>query len=199
MFVVGLLLDDGAQGNSLIVLGVGVLTFGVILPVAAEAEIGPGGIKFKTAMADRDAQFEAYRDKAAEGFGRFAVLILGSEEQARDLVDDALVRTYEVWTAVPSEERHAYVRCTLVRLLLGASRLGLVRGPVPSTPDDEAAGALRSLPPTLRAVAVLRDYEGLAIEEIAKILDRPVDSVRDDADDAEARLASLLEAPASPA
>lgn len=68
---------------------------------------------------------------------------------------------------------------------------------VPSTQPDVAealriAEALAVLSPVRRAVIILRFYEDMTEHEIARVLDRPINTVKSDLRRALARLRSVL-------
>lgn len=107
---------------------------------------------------------------------RLAFLMLGSQEQAEDVVlHDALARLVERWDRV--QNHGAYLRTSVVigsRSVLRRRRL-LRQHPATefegTDPEaDYLADLLEILTPTRRAVVVLRYFEQLAIPEIARTL-----------------------------
>lgn len=173
-------MDSDRLGTSLIGLGGGTLVLGVVLPLVTEVELGPGGLKFKQSAREQEFRPVILAEVEQESLRRFAALLTGD-----------------------AKERQANVLCVLVRLVLGASALGLpgggAGGPAPLRPaegDDEAAAALSALAilsPYQRALVLLRRYRDIDEDEIARIVDRPVGTVRHDLREAESKLEELLE------
>jgi DNA-directed RNA polymerase specialized sigma24 family protein len=199
----GVVLDSDRLGTSLIGLGGGTLVLGVVLPLVTEVELGPGGLKFKQSAREQEFRPVILAEVEQESLRRFAALLTGDASRTTDLVEEALARMYAVLPTVPAEERQANVLCVLVRLVLGASALGLpgggAGGPAtlrPAEEDDEAAAALSALAilsPYQRAVVLLRRYRDIDEDEIARVVDRPVGTVRHDLREAESKLEELLE------
>jgi RNA polymerase sigma-70 factor (sigma-E family) len=129
---------------------------------------------------------------------RYAAVLTGDREQARDIVQNVLARAFAKWSRIRRTERpEAYVhrmvtneflnsrrgRAPLTVELTGAMLDG--RG-APSHPDHaDALGErselwqrLQDLPPRQRAVLVLRYYEGFSDPEIAEVLDCAASTVR---------------------
>lgn len=125
--------------------------------------------------ASSDATFAAlYRDEY-QPMIRLAFLMVGSQEQAEDVVHDALARLVERWDRV--ENHGAYLRTSVVngsRSVLRRRRL-MRQHPVSDLEgiDPEAdylADLLEILTPKQRAVVVLRYFEQLTVPEIARTL-----------------------------
>jgi RNA polymerase sigma-70 factor (sigma-E family) len=130
-------------------------------------------------------RFEEFAAARLPALLRFAFLLCGDRELARDLVQDALTRALVNWSRVEAADRpYAYVRTILTNEFLAFYRRRRLRT-VPLTPDhappapDAAAGIgdreelwyqLAGLPRQQRAVLVLRYYEGLSDAEIAEVL-----------------------------
>lgn len=115
-----------------------------------------------------------YRDEY-QPMIRLAFLMLGSQEQAEDVVHDALARLVERWDRV--QNHGAYLRTSVMngsRSVLRRRRL--IRQHSASDFEDtdpEAdylADLLEILTPKQRAVVVLRYFEQLTIPEIARTL-----------------------------
>lgn len=154
----------------------------------------------------RDAAFKAFYFAEAGRLQRLALLLTGDRQEAEDLSQEAFLRSYRVWHRIKREEPGPYVRKTLVNLHRNALRRKLVarRHPVEearSAPrrDDEidealrVAEALRSLSPVRRATILLRFYEDLPEREIARLLDRPLGTVKSDLHRALKQLRPLFE------
>jgi RNA polymerase sigma-70 factor (sigma-E family) len=130
---------------------------------------------------------------------RLAYLLTGSEAPAEDLLQSVLTRAYASWGRIHRmESPDAYVRRMLVNGAISAGRRGWSReratGLVPETAvggheqeyaDREALWAIvQGLPPRQRAVVVLRYYEDLSEEEIARVLGCSRGTVKSQASDA---------------
>lgn len=115
---------------------------------------------------------------------RLAYSLCGSEDQAEDLVQEAVTKLYLHWSRT-ADVAHldAYVRKILVRTFLDGQRKGwwrvLLFGSVPDvrhTHDHSAVDravlrdALAELPPRQRAVLVLRFLHDLPVREVAEAL-----------------------------
>ncbi|WP_199424296.1 SigE family RNA polymerase sigma factor [Actinotalea solisilvae] len=123
------------------------------------------------------------RGRALTGY---AYLLCGNVEDAEDLVQDALVKTFARRRAgLRIESAEGYVRRAILTLYLdGWRRRGrwagrrhlVVEPPSAAGPEDRTAAhvdvvaALRRLPPQQRACVVLRFYEDLTVAEIAEQL-----------------------------
>jgi RNA polymerase sigma-70 factor (sigma-E family) len=125
----------------------------------------------------------ATRGRALTGY---AYLLCGNLDDAEDLVQDALVKTFSRRRAgLELESAEAYVRRAILTVYLDgwrrrgrwAVRLHMAAGPSatdgPETPTGDrmdVISALRRLPPQQRACVVLRFYEDLTVTEIAQRL-----------------------------
>jgi len=117
---------------------------------------------------------------------RYAMLLCGSREQAADLVQDALVRTFgRLRNGFSVESAEAYVRRAILNGHLdGGRRLSRWRrvAPLEYVPDEQPSRAgdtetrldlhqeLRKLSPRERACLVLRYYDDLKVDDIADTL-----------------------------
>lgn len=127
------------------------------------------------ASAGPHSGFAALYRAEYEAMIRLAFLMLGSQEQAEDVVHDALARLVERWDRV--QNHGAYLRTSVVngsRSVLRRRRLmrfHLVTEFEDTDPEaDYLADLLEILTPTRRAVVVLRYFEQLTIPEIARTL-----------------------------
>ena len=140
--------------------------------------------------------------KAQETAYRFSLLVCGHVEDAEDVMQDALLRTYQHVTQITDPEAFRPWLYTTVRnacLMKRRRRSGepshFVSIEQGGTPDDGAAtaveiagdsrpadqqimdawidrrlqAALRALPPSYRAIVVLREVEGLPTREVSTI------------------------------
>lgn len=126
-------------------------------------------------------RFEDFAAARLTALLRYAVLLTGDREQARDLVQEVLTRALVKWDRISAlDEPYAYVRRMVTNEHLSWRRRRRVRtvplendpsgllGPEP--PGDDMWELLSTLPARQRAVLVLRFYEGLSDPEIAEVL-----------------------------
>lgn len=142
--------------------------------------------------------FEAYVSGRGRALLRFAYVLCRDADLAQDLVQDALVKTHQRWDKVDAPD--AYVRRAIVNDFLSFKRRKASRDIVTDTvPEVALAGAgpeerdamwrlLAELPRQQRAVLVLRFYEGLADDDIARTLGCSAATVRSHASKALAGL-----------
>jgi len=128
---------------------------------------------------------------------RYAVLLTGDPELARDLVQDVLARAIPRWKRIGAlDEPYAYVRAMITNEYLSLLRRRKLRtvpltyealdGPHAPTASDPADRIEREelwrwlaiLPRKQHAVVVLRYYEGLTDNEIADVLGCRASTVR---------------------
>lgn len=145
----------------------------------------------------RDDEFETFFILESDRLERFATMLAGDPVQGKELAQEALVRTYTHWTRIKDSAPGAYARRIVVNLLRSAHRAkrlratkalpGWATGAVTNDhPSERIADSLRivpllrRLPPIRRATVLLRFYEDLSEQEIARILDRPVGTVKSD-------------------
>jgi RNA polymerase sigma-70 factor (sigma-E family) len=153
-------------------------------------------------VSDRDS-FEEYVAARRPALLGTAYLLTGSQADAEDLVQTALVKVVPHWARI-AERPDAYVRQVLARESVSRWRRRRWRevpaDPVPDGPaqgpDTDARIALRialgRLPPRQRAVVVLRYYEDLTERETASVLGIAVGTVKSQSHDALVRLRALL-------
>jgi RNA polymerase sigma-70 factor (sigma-E family) len=159
--------------------------------------------------SDRDASFSAFFSAHAEEIRRLAVFLTGDPEGGRDLAQEALVRTYRHWSRIKGDDPVPYAKRILVNLVRSAHRRKVValRHEKSTLPDpgiqpsgvgkvDDwlvVSDALRELPPVRRAAIVMRYYEDMSEADIARVLDRPVNTIKSDIHRGLKRLRPLLE------
>jgi RNA polymerase sigma-70 factor (sigma-E family) len=158
-------------------------------------------------LARLDVRAEALLDrlyrKHAPGALRFAVMLTGDRPLSEDLVQEAFVRvaaklhvlrdpsafnaylTRAVANLAKSHFRHQEVAKRHVRAIDASA---LIVDPVDVPTNDAVLIALRTLPMQQRAVLVLRYYNDLSQDEIARVLDCPVGTVKSQISRALARL-----------
>ncbi len=124
---------------------------------------------------------------------RTAVLLTGDRRTGEDLLVAALVRARGRWRTVrTADDPVALVRGVLVERHLRRPFLGgeqvLESLPDPDAPTAALREALQRLDPVPRTALVLRHLDGLDEQEVARLLDRPAATVRDDLAGARAAL-----------
>lgn len=158
--------------------------------------------------SERDAAFSRFFSAHAEEIRRLGVFLTGDAEQGRDLSQEALVRTYRHWSRIKGDPM-PYAKRILVNLVRSAHRRRAValrhQERTPADPGIQPSGAgkvddwlvvseaLRSLPPVRRAAIVMRYYEDMSEADIARVLDRPVNTIKSDIHRGLKRLRPLLE------
>ena len=155
---------------------------------------------------DRDEEFRAFYFAESPRLKSIALLMTGDRAKAEDLAQEALLRAYRAWPRIRGEDPGPYVRTALVNLCRNDYRRRLLERKHPTEavgdqPSDAAkvdealrlADALRALPPIRKAVIILRYYEDLPEAEIARILDRPVNTIKSDIRRALQTLGPLLQ------
>jgi RNA polymerase sigma-70 factor (sigma-E family) len=162
--------------------------------------------------SSRDREFHAFFSAEGESLRRLGVWLTGDADKGADLAQEALARTYRHWGRIKSEDPGPYARRTLVNLVRSAHRRSVIERRYQESQVKERAivesssgrvdeflrvsRALKTLPPVRRAAIVLRFYEDMSEAEIARVLDRPVGTVKSDIHRGLAKLRPLLEEPA---
>lgn len=154
--------------------------------------------------ADGDESFRRFVVDRRRSLLRSAFLLTGDRGHAEDLVQTALLKTYRHWDRVVGRgDPGAYVHRVLVTTSTSWwRRLASSEQVIESVPDraadpewerdDELVRAIRSLPPRMRAVVVLRFYEDLSESRTAEVLGCSIGTVKTQASRAMARLRELL-------
>lgn len=154
---------------------------------------------------ERDASFRAFFETECERLRRFALFLTGDPDRAKDLAQESLVRVYRHWGRIQNDDPGPYARRIVLNLVRSEHRRTLLqrrheRRDVAPQPDatsrvDEHSRlevALKRLPPAKRAAVVLRYYEDMSEADIARVLDRPLGTVKSDLHRAVAHLRTLL-------
>jgi RNA polymerase sigma-70 factor (sigma-E family) len=154
----------------------------------------------------RDAEFRSFYLAQAGQIRQLALFLTGDIGVADDLSQEALLRAYRQWHRIRRDDPAPYVRRIVVNLHRNRIRRAIVerRHPQPApessrerTPEvDETlrvARALRNLSSVRRAAVVLRYYEDLSEAQIARVLDRPIGTIKSDLHRALRQLKPLLE------
>ncbi|MGC3953531.1 MAG: SigE family RNA polymerase sigma factor [Propionicimonas sp.] len=130
-----------------------------------------------------DADFERFVAENAAALHRFAYLVAGNREDARDAVQDALAGAYPRWSRMVGDPG-AYLRRSIVNAHVSRWRRHRRETPVdqlaeavePDTPADRVLDAMvigdlaRDLPYRQRVALVLRYYEDRSFAEIGAVL-----------------------------
>lgn len=142
---------------------------------------------------ERDASFTAFMRDAQPALLRTAYFLCGDPDLARELVQDAFVRTYLAWPKVRQDTAMAYVRRILVNGRVDHARR--VRREVPTPilrevliePDtshlerDQLVALLARLPEQQRKVVVLRYCLDLSERHTADLLGLSIGGVKSSA------------------
>jgi RNA polymerase sigma-70 factor (sigma-E family) len=158
--------------------------------------------------AEFDDEFAEFVTRWSPALLRVAFLLTSDRGEAEDLLQTALLKTARHWSRLSDREAaYAYVRRVLVTTHTSWRRRRRVHevflDHVPDHAVDEptaieaghALRALEQLPPRMRAVVVLRWYEGLSEAETAQALGCSIGSVKSQASRGLARLRDLLDQP----
>jgi len=154
----------------------------------------------------RDAEFRSFYLAQAGQIRQLALFLTGDIGAADELSQEAMLRAYRRWHHIRKDDPGPYVRRIVVNLHRNRIRRAVVarrhQPPPPEniherTPEiDEAlrvARALRHLSAVRRAAIVLRYYEDMSEAGIARVLDRPIGTVKSDIHRALRQLKPLLE------
>jgi RNA polymerase sigma-70 factor (sigma-E family) len=154
-----------------------------------------------------DEDFTAFVAAASRRLLRSAYLITGNLDEAQDLLQVALERTYRHWSSVRRRDSpEAYARRVLVNAATDAWRrrdrhVVLDEARMPALEDPELAGIpsreallrrVRELPAGQRAVLVLRYFDDLTEVETARALGCSIGTVKSQHARAMARLRRQL-------
>jgi RNA polymerase sigma-70 factor (sigma-E family) len=155
-----------------------------------------------------DDEFAEFVTKWSPALLRVAFLLTSDRGEAEDLLQTALLKTSRHWSRLADREAaYAYVRRVLVTTHTSWRRRRRVHevllDSLPERATSEPAAievgralqALEQLPPRMRAVVVLRCYEGLSEAETAEALGCSLGSVKSQASRGLARLRELLAQP----
>ena len=145
--------------------------------------------------APADDGFRAFVEQQWGPLVRLAYLLTGDRGHAEDLVQAALEKTHRKWSRVSRMDAPlAYVRRVMVntatswrrRRRVGEVPLLVTDGPAadpygPVEQRQQVVAALRTLPPRMRAVLVLRYFADLSEADVAEALGCSVGTVKSQA------------------
>jgi RNA polymerase sigma-70 factor (ECF subfamily) len=146
---------------------------------------------------------EAFASFYREVFGELAGYgwsLTGDPHVGDELAQEALTRVYARWGLLREPRPYAYRTVTNLARDRWKTQARETRGlaeliderPVPAH-DTTTLDAVRRLSPPLRDTVLLHYYADLPIEEVARVLRRPVGTVKRRLFDARAALAAALE------
>jgi RNA polymerase sigma-70 factor (sigma-E family) len=158
----------------------------------------------------REIQIEALYAAHYQPMLRMALLLMGGDSSAEDVVQEAFIRVYGSRSNIRDTDRAAaYLRVTTTNLARSALRRRLLAARHPPalpadavSPEERAVAgvrgalvvrALRQLPQRQREVVVLRYYADLSVIETARALQISEGAVKSYGSRGLARLALLLE------
>ncbi|GAA3185231.1 SigE family RNA polymerase sigma factor [Blastococcus jejuensis] len=157
-----------------------------------------------------DDEFAEFVTQSSPALLRVAFLLTSDRGEAEDLLQTALLNTSRHWGRLNDRAAaYAYVRRVLVTTHTSWRRRRRVHevlldqlpehsvGESTSIDVGRALQALEQLPPRMRAVVVLRCYEGLTEAETADVLGCSLGSVKSQASRGLARLRDLLDQPSA--
>jgi RNA polymerase sigma-70 factor (sigma-E family) len=155
---------------------------------------------------ERDSEFKDFYIREAPRLRRLALMLTADTQRADDLTQDALLKMYVSWARIRNDDPGPYARRILVNLCRNAHRRRMLElrktpTPIPDVVDRDGrveeslrvATALSTLTPIRRAVVVLRFYEDMPEAQIARVLDRPLNTIKSDLRRALERLRPLLD------
>lgn len=161
--------------------------------------------------ATRDHDFRALFAAESQRLERFATMLVGDAHEGAELAQEALARVYAHWERIKDGSPGAYARQTVVNLVRSKHRAKKLRAlkPIPewagggglhAAADTDRVGdslqildALSGLSPIRRATVLLRFYEDMSEHEIARVLDRPLGTVKSDIHRALRQMRSSIE------
>jgi RNA polymerase sigma-70 factor (sigma-E family) len=140
---------------------------------AGVAQATPAGV----ALTVERLRFEDVYLERYPAMVRVAVLLLGDQAQAEEVVQDAFVAAYRRWSRI--ESPGAYIRQSVtngcrdvLRRRRIAESLRVRRSAAdPAQPHEHVDDLLAALPPKQRLAVVLRFYDDQSIDQIAELLD----------------------------
>ncbi|WP_019869915.1 SigE family RNA polymerase sigma factor [Salinispora oceanensis] len=150
--------------------------------------------------------FEDFVHGSGQRLLRFAILMCGDPSDAEDLLQTVLEQTYPRWSRLRDGDPERYVRRAIANRVISQWRSPWIRRRVAEVPETATLGdemaraddralllrALRSLPPRMRAVVVMRYWAGWSEKETAAALGCSVGAVKSQSSRGLDRLRDLL-------
>lgn len=146
---------------------------------------------FGPSKATRDAEFTAFVEGAQTPLMRMAYALTADPHSARDLVQEAFLKTYLAWGRIRTEDALAYTRRIIVNQRIDTwrhTRKETATGEMPETAGPDGSGAianrdsvvrlLATLPEQQRKVVVLRHYADLSEAQVAEQLGISIGAVK---------------------
>jgi len=146
---------------------------------------------FGPSKATRDAEFTAFVSSAQTPLLRMAYALTGDSHAARDLVQEALLKTYLAWGRIRTDDALAYTRRIIVNQRIDTWRKTgkeTASGELPEgvRPDgsgtvdarDSLVRLLATLPEQQRKIVVLRHYADMSEAQVAEQLGISVGAVK---------------------
>lgn len=148
-----------------------------------------------------DAGFVAFYEEHFRAVSGYALSLVGDEGLAADVAQEAMTRLYLRWTRVKDPRtwlffvatnltRDHWRRTSRERALLHA--LGPVNDPTHAAHDPWLRDLVERLPARLREPVLLHYYADLPVEQVARVMRRPVGSVKQRLHQARQQLAQSL-------
>ncbi len=156
----------------------------------------------------REASYVEFVTTRQDKLRRIAYALCGDWHQADDLLQVSLTKLYVAWPRVQRNgAEEAYVRTIMVRTAIDESRRPwrreratdrlpeiAARPPLPTEERSALVDALQALPPSQRAVVLLRHWLGLSVAETATELRISEGTVKSHSSRGLASLRGVLEA-----
>lgn len=156
----------------------------------------------RATAAVRDEEFRVFFAAEFPRLAGYCLRLLGDEQLARDTAQEALVRVWSRWLGV--RDPHAYVYLVATNLVRAEWRDRARRVEAWQRVAHGAEGTyaesdpglrdiVERLPDRLRVPVLLHYYADLPVAEVARLIRRPVGSVKQRLHQARQRLAAELE------
>jgi len=155
------------------------------------------------AVTTRADALQAFCEREYAGVVGYLYRLVGEEELARDLTQEAFVRLFGRWSAVRDPRAYVYLVATNLarrqwrrrRDEAAAVRRAHPRAETAAPPDAGIRDVVEKLPRKWRDVVVLHYYADLAVADVARQLGQPEGTVRRRLTEARALLATSLGGP----
>lgn len=152
-------------------------------------------------MSDRDASYDAFYTDTYGDLAGYALSLVGDRTVAEDLAQEAMVRVYVRWAVLHDSRPYAFRVVTNLardrwrRARTERAALPDLIGSDIAPPDLTLRDAVARLPSRLRDVVALHYYADLPVTEVARVVRRPVGTVKRRLSEARAALATELGEP----